>query len=329
MNANTNDLAAGLPGSYGSGRDPPGPDAAERCYALGRSLIIAGDVRGGWVHLQRAIALRPGFALPRVLWGQLLLQRGQSADALESFRRAAEADPRCAEAHLSLGTALVLSGAARRAVTSYDAAIAIAPGEFRAHLLRGWALRQCDRLDEAVASLETALALQPNVPQARAEALYCYAWICDWGGVARMLQALRQMPGALQSVEPSTLIAFSDDPSEQLLAARSHATRIAGSIPSLPPPPRYDHGRIRIAYVSRDFFAHATSFLMAELFELHDRSQFSILGVSFTKDDGSSVRRRIAQACDEFVTLRDEPDHEIARWLRKQEVDIAVDRKGL
>ena len=329
MNANTNDLAAGLSPVHGPDRDPPGPDAAEQCYALGRSLILAGDVRGGWVHLQRAVALRPGFALPRVLWGQLLLQRGQSADALESFRRAAEADPQCAEAHLSLGTALVLSGAARRAVTSYDAAVAIAPGEFRAHLLRGWALRQCDRLDEAVASLETALGLQPDVPQALAEALFCYAWICDWGGVERMLRALRQIPGALQSVEPSTLIAFSDDPSEQLLAARSHSTRIAGSIASMPPPPRYDHGRIRVAYVSNDFFAHATSFLMAELFELHDRSQFSILGVSFTKDDGSSVRRRIAQSCDKFVTLRDEPDHEIARWLREQEVEIAVDLKGL
>jgi protein O-GlcNAc transferase len=329
MSTNTNDLAADVQRSHAPGPDTQAPDTAERQYALGRSLILSGDLRGGWVHLQRAIALRPGFALPRVLWGQLLLQRGQSADALESFRRAAEEDPQCAEAHLSLGTALVLSGAARRAVSSYDEAIAVAPGEFRAHLLRGWALRECGCLDEAVASLETALRLQPDVPQALAEALLCYAWICDWGGVERMLQALRQIPGAVQSVEPSTLIAFSDDPSEQLLAASSQAARIAGSSRPMPPPPRYDHGRIRIAYVSRDFFAHATSFLMAELFELHDRSEFSVLGVSFTKDDGSAVRRRIAQACDQFVTLRDEPDHEIARWLREREVDIAVDLKGL
>jgi protein O-GlcNAc transferase len=328
MNANTSDLG-GVPRSPAPGPDAPVADSAERHYELGRSLILTGDLRGGWVHLQRAMALRPGFALPRVLWGQLLLQRGQAADALESFTRAAEADPQCAEAHISLGTTLVLAGAARRAVPSYDAAIAVAPGEFRAHLLRGWALRQCDRLDEAVASLETALRLRPDVPQSLSEALFCYAWICDWDGVERMSQALRRIPGALQSVEPSTLIAFSDDPLEQLVAARTQAARIAGNSRPLPPPRRYDHGRIRIAYVSRDFFAHATSFLMAELFELHDRSQFAILGVSFIKDDGSGVRRRIAQACDEFVTLQDEPDHEIARWLREREVDIAVDLKGL
>jgi len=329
MSANMNAPGAGLPRSQTPALDPPAADAADRHYALGRSLVLSGDLRGGWVHLQRAIALRPGFALPRVLWGQLLLQRGQSADALEAFRRAAEEDPQCVEAHLSLGTALVLSGAARRAVSSYDAAIAIAPSGFRAHLLRGWALRQCDRLDEAVTSLETALRLQPDMPQALAEALLCNMWICDWGRAARMMQALRQLPGAMHGVEPSTLIALSDDPSEHLLAARSHSARIAGSITPMPPAPRYDHERIRVAYISRDFFAHATSFLMAELFELHDRSQFSILAVSFSNDDGSAVRRRIAQACDQFVTLRDQPDHEIARWLREQQVDIAVDLKGL
>ena len=329
MNANTNDLSAGSPRSPASPADRPAPETAEDHYALGRSLVLSGDVRRGWLHLQHAMALRPGFALPRVLWGQLLLQEGRSAEALECLKLAAEADPHCAPAHTSLGTALTLSGAARRAVGSYDAAIAIAPGEFRAHLLRGWALRQCGRPDEAVSSLETALRLQPDMPQALSEALVCYAWICDWGGVARALQALRRIPGALQNVEPSTVIAFSDDPSEQALAARGHAARIASSKRPMPPSRRYDHGRIRVAYVSRDFFAHATSFLMAELFELHDRSEFSICGVSLAGDDGSTVRQRIAQACDQFVTLRDKADHEIARWLREQEVDIAVDLKGL
>jgi len=329
MNPNTNDLAAGLMRLPAPGAHPAAiPAGPEEHYTLGRALVLAGDLRSGWIHLQRAIALRPGFALPRVLWGQVLLQRGQSAEALESFRRAVAADAQCAQAHLSLATALTLSGAARRALPSYDAAIAIAPREFRAHLLRGWALRQCDRLQDAVASLETALELQPDVPQALSEALFCYAWTCNWQGVERMERALRQIPGALAGIESSTLIAFSDDPAEHALAARSQAARIANSRPAMPPPPRYSHPRIRVAYVSHDFYAHATSFLMAELFELHDRAQFSILGVSFAGDDGSAVRRRIVQGCDRFVEMGPRSDHDVAGWLREQEVDIAVDLKG-
>jgi predicted O-linked N-acetylglucosamine transferase (SPINDLY family) len=35
-------------------------------------------------------------------------------------------------------------------------------------------------------------------------------------------------------------------------------------------------GRIRVAYVSADFHTHATSWLMAGMFEAHDRDRFDI-----------------------------------------------------
>ena len=143
-----------------------------------------------------------------------------------------------------------------------------------------------------------------------------------------MLARLRPLPGALESIEPAILLAFSDDPAEQAFAARSQGTRIAGGRAPLPTPPRYEHERIRIAYVSRDFYAHATAFLMAELFELHDRTGFEVLAVSFGGDDGSAVRKRIVTACDRFVEMREASDQQIAAWLRQQEVDIAIDLKG-
>jgi protein O-GlcNAc transferase len=323
MNTSSNDIPRrSMHATAGNAESP------ESHYALGRSLILAGDLGRGWIHLQRALALKPDFAQPRVLWGQLLLQRGQHMDALDAFRRAMETDPRCVDAHLGAGTVLCLSGKAAAAVASFDAAIALAPSQFRGHLLRGWALRQCYRLDEAVLSLEQALRLQPDLPPALAEALLCYAWICDWTAFERIVTRLRQIPRALGNIEPSHILTFSDDPAEHALAARAQALRVAGGRAPLPPPHRYSHGRIRIAYVSNDFHAHATAFLMAELFELHDRGEFEILAVSFCGDDGSAVRRRITQACDRFVDMGDRSDTEIARWLREEEVDIAIDLKG-
>lgn len=301
---------------------------AEAEYAAGRSLILAGDIRGGWAHLQRALALQPGFTMPRVFWGQLLLQRGQYAEALDSFRRAVAANRHCAEAHLCVGTVLTLLGDPAAGMSSFDEALALAPGQFRVHLLRGWALRQCDRLDEAAASLEAALRLEPNVPHALAEALFTAAWTCDWGSVGRMLERMRRVPGGMESIEPTILLAVSDDPALQARAACGQAARIAGGNPPLPAPRRYDHDRIRIAYVSRDFYAHATAFLMAELFELHDRRGFEVFAVSLGADDGSAVRRRIAGACDRFIETRQASDAAVAAWLREEEVDIAIDLKG-
>ena len=323
MSTNSNDLAGRAPGTHAVSAE-----SAEAHYARGRSLILSGDLRRGRVHLQRALVLKPDFAMPRLLWGQFLLQRGEYTGALDSFRAAAAADPRCTDAHMGVGTVLALSGKPAAAVASLDAAIALSPHQFRAHLLRGWVLRECGRLEEAAASLEMVLRLQPGVPQAFAEALLCYAWTCDWAGVQRMAQGLRRTPRGIENTEPSIVLAFSDDPAEHAVAARGQAIRVAAGRKPLSPPPRYVHGPIRVAYVSRDFYAHATAYLMAELFELHSRAQFKVIGLSYGGDDGSAIRKRIASACDLFVEMGASSDEEIAGWLREQEVDIAVDLKG-
>src|SRR5947207_11182843 len=86
--------------------------------------------------------------------------------------------------------------------------------------------------------------------------------------------------------------------------------------------------RIRIAYVSADFNQHPLSYLMAELFELHDRKRFEIVGISFGADDGSAVRARVARAFDRFIDVRTQSDREIARLVNELGVDIAVDLNG-
>ena len=100
----------------------------------------------------------------------------------------------------------------------------------------------------------------------------------------------------------------------------------------VPPPrqfpavPRRD--RIRIGYFSADFHNHATSYLIAELFERHDRSRFEVLGFSFGPLKLDEMNRRVSAAMDRFVDVRSMPDREVAELSRKLEVDIAVDLKG-
>jgi predicted O-linked N-acetylglucosamine transferase (SPINDLY family) len=90
----------------------------------------------------------------------------------------------------------------------------------------------------------------------------------------------------------------------------------------------YRHEKIRIAYVSADFHAHATSVLMAGVFERHDRNRFELVALSFGPDDGSEMRARVKNAFDRFVDVREKSDAEIAALMRQWEIDIAVDLKG-
>jgi protein O-GlcNAc transferase len=124
-------------------------------------------------------------------------------------------------------------------------------------------------------------------------------------------------------------VGYCDDPALHLQGAKN---LIATRMPTRPAPlwagTRFRHDRIRIAYVSSDFHEHATAHLIAELIELHDRARFEVIGLSFGIDDGSAVRRRLAQAFDGFLDMPEQSDRAIAAELHAREIDIAVDLKG-
>jgi predicted O-linked N-acetylglucosamine transferase (SPINDLY family) len=91
---------------------------------------------------------------------------------------------------------------------------------------------------------------------------------------------------------------------------------------------RYTHDRIRIGYLSADFHQHATSQLMAGVFEHHDRTRFEVTAISVGPNDGSDMRRRIEAAFERFVDAKPQSDTQIAELVRALEVDILVDLKG-
>src|SRR5438046_2264281 len=74
----------------------------------------------------------------------------------------------------------------------------------------------------------------------------------------------------------------------------------------------YSHDRIRLGYLSSDFHDHATAWLMAGLFERHDRSRFETTALSFGPAVDSDMRQRLQRAFDRFVDVRAQTDQEIA-----------------
>jgi predicted O-linked N-acetylglucosamine transferase (SPINDLY family) len=106
------------------------------------------------------------------------------------------------------------------------------------------------------------------------------------------------------------------------------ARKFPASLPPLWQGERSEHHRIRVAYVSADFYDHATMHLMVGLFERHDRSRFEISAFSFGPDVVDSLRARIEPSFDRFVDVRMKSDEEAASEMRRCEIDIAVDLKG-
>ena len=71
-----------------------------------------------------------------------------------------------------------------------------------------------------------------------------------------------------------------------------------------------------IGYYSADFNNHPTSFLMIQLLELHDRSNFEIFCFSLANRKDDEMRKRVSNSCDKFLDVSLKSDEEIARISR-------------
>jgi predicted O-linked N-acetylglucosamine transferase (SPINDLY family) len=184
--------------------------------------------------------------------------------------------------------------------------------------------------DEALASFDKALAIHADSVDALSGSANSALAICDWARTGTITEQLRtEIIAGKPSVTPFTLLGYCDDSALQFRCATRHARE---TVPTLPKPlwngRMWSHERVRIAYLSADFHAHATAYLMAELFERHDRSRFEVHGFSFGRDDSGDVRRRLVKAFDRFHEGRTKSDREVAQLLSDLEVDIAIDLKG-
>jgi protein O-GlcNAc transferase len=92
--------------------------------------------------------------------------------------------------------------------------------------------------------------------------------------------------------------------------------------------PRQQRDRIRLAYVCGEFREHATSQLMASLFENHDRGRFETFGISTGINDQSTMRKRIEAAFDVFIDGQLKSDRALAELLHRSEIDILVNLNG-
>src|SRR6185503_16576697 len=140
---------------------------------------------------------------------------------------------------------------------------------------------------------------------------------------------LAECPGGKSIVTPLALLGYLDDPHALRLSSAHYLKDLVG--PAAVPENAaalHPHGKIRLAYFSSDFHEHATAYLMADLFERHDRSRFDVYGFSFGLDDQSKMRARLAGAFDQFHDVQYRSDSEVVDLARKLEVDIAIELKG-
>ena len=317
------------------------PDAGKIHNSLGIVLQCQGNLDEAVASYRRALELKPDFAEGHNNLGNALKDQGQMAAAVDSYGRALELKPDLAEVHNNLGTALMEQGELTAAVACYRRALELKPDLAVAHSNLGTVLKEQGQLDEAAACFRQALELNPDDPITLGSLVHALQHLCCWDGLhalsQRVIEAVNRPVEELiaSAVPPFGFLTLPiPTTAEQQLRCAGQWVNHQLKVTSEPGhsrvrgPKGNDNSRITIGYLSADFHSHATAWLMAELIEKHDRDRFAVFGYSYGADDASPMRRRLVQAFDRFVDVRETSFQEAAQRIADDGVDILVDLKG-
>ncbi|EME69797.1 SPY protein [Paramagnetospirillum caucaseum] len=300
---------------------------------LGIALANLGRLDEAVQAFERAVRLDPRHPVFHYNLGRALHDMGRLDEACAVYGQVVALDPGHASAHLNRGVILRKQKNYAEAVAAYDRAIALEPGNAHAHLNRSKVLYDMGRHQEALASCRDAIALKPEDAEAHSELAHVRKQLCDWEGLDRDEEkCLSLVRAGAGGVDPFVFLSLSSTQAEQLACARLWAADIAARAKRSPALPAVadggDAGRIRLGYLSADFRDHPVGYLVANLFERHDRQRFEVFAYSYGPDDGSPTRRRLEQGVDRFVDLRSLTHADAVSRIRRDGIDILVDLTG-
>jgi predicted O-linked N-acetylglucosamine transferase (SPINDLY family) len=304
------------------------PDYASAWNDRGAALMTLNREQEALLSFDKALQIEPGNAQALVRRADLLLLLKRNEEAIQAYAKHLAIRPDNAEAWNGRGIASVNLKRHADALTAFDKALSLDRNNADAWNNRANVLFELKRFSEAARDYEKALALMPTLPYGRGYLAQCRFRSCDWHNLEEDREQLAAGVRARQRmIDPLGNLAISRSPQDQLDCARIYMADEPKVTP-LWQGERYTHDRIRVAYLSADFRTHAVAFLVAGVFEHHDRSRFETIGISFGMGAESDMRKRIEKGVEHFYDVGTTSDGEVAALLKRLEVDIAVDLMG-
>jgi protein O-GlcNAc transferase len=278
----------------------------------------------------KAVAIKPDLESAWLGRGNVFLELRRHDDAFAAFDKALAHKPDLENAWLGRGNLFLELKRYDDAFAAYDKALSLKPDLAEALYGRGNTFTKLKRYDEAFAAFDKAYAIKPDVPSLESSRFHTKMHLCDWNNFdTECAHLISTVKGGLVDVAPFPLLAIASSSADQLQCAGLWtANRYRPSDKPIWRGERYHHDRIRVAYLSADFCDHPVAYLLAGVFEQHDRTRFETTAISFGPGSRDAMTTRLKKAFDRFVDVSGQSDIEVAQSIRALDVDIAVDLMG-
>jgi len=306
------------------------PDFAEAYNNLGNVLNDLKKFDESLKNYNEAIKIKPNFFEAYSNRGSVLKALNKLEEALNSCNEAIKINPKYAEAYNNRGIILAELKQVDAALENYKNAIKINPNFSDAYNNQGVLLIELKRLDDAKESFESALKINPDSNFLLGRLIATKNNLCDWNSFIENSEKLKNnIEKNKKSSSPFNLLSIYDLPELQKKFTEIFVKEEYPETNSIDPIiKKKPKKKIRLGYYSADFHNHPVSYLIANLFELHDKSKFELIAFSLGPKKNDEMQNRISKAFDKFINVKSKTEKEISILSRELEIDIAIDLMG-
>lgn len=298
--------------------------------------IKATDPKGAIKCYQESLVHYPTNASAYYNLGVSYAEMHKSDKALINYQLTVHFNRGCAEAYNNMGVVYKEKENLERALMCYHMALQCNPRFAQALNNIGMVYTATGRLQEALEYLSRAVIAAPTY----AEAYNNLGWLFwdegDLGQALRMYERCIELAPTSKNPGQNRLLALNyvlDVPVNLIFEAhRAWAERFSLDLPqpftNWPVERKVDR-RLRICYISPDFFHHSVSFFCHCLFEHRDRDKFDIFLYSNTsrEDDKTELFKSMVPA-NRWKLIVGKSAQEVADMMREEQIDILVELAG-
>ena len=277
---------------------------------------------------EKAIEINPNISETYNNLGNVYYEFKQFNIAIENYNKALKIKPNFALSYYNRAKALQEINQKQEAISDYDKAISINNNFSAAYKNLGNLYMELKILDKSIYNHVQALKINPNMSYLNGTIIQSKCGLSEWANFKEDKLFLKNnILSGKKTTSPFPTILIYDSPSLQKKAIEIFVKNEFEK-PKKIKLEKIKNKKIKIGYYSSDFHNHATMYLMANLFELHDKNKFEIYAYSFGPDDGSKIRKRVMKTFDKFFDVKLKTTKEIVQHSRELNLDIAVDLKG-
>ncbi len=273
--------------------DPLHPDGL---HLYGLVCHQQGDHKTAIAYIRRAVKQVPDQPVLRNNLGDALRQAGKFEEALTQLHMALDLRSNYAGAHQNLGSVYAAMGDHAAALKHARKSVLMDPNSAEAWFNLGLILLDHVLLAESVDAFRKALVIRPVYPLAATSLLY----------------TLNLLPGA----DPAMI-------EQETCKVAAEVFKPDSSVPI----PTHSNERIRVAYVSGDFCAHAVNYFFAPVLEFHDKAHFEVYCYSDVAHPDQTTRS-LQQAASHWRDISAWDDDKVLEKIKSDRIDILVDLAG-